>query len=102
MPDGFSLVKRWFFASQKWYAFGDDPQVSVVYYPDRQTLLVAGKSKAFFEKMHQTNWTLLKDRNLAGDKTIYLREVLIDHDRDDTDRDLPYDLKTTGILAVSL
>lgn len=83
-------------------AFGDDPQVSVVYYPDRQTLLVAGKSKAFFEKLHQTNWTLLKDRNRLGDKTINLREILIDHDRDDTDRDLPYDLKTTGILSVTL
>ena len=83
-------------------AFGDDPQVSVVYYPDRQTLLVAGKSKAFFEKMHQTNWVVLKDRNLAGDKTVYLREILIDHDLDESDRDLTYDLKTTGILAVTL
>jgi hypothetical protein len=83
-------------------AFGDDPQVSVVYYPDRQTLLVAGKSKAFFEKLHQTNWVVLKDRNLRGDKTVYLREILIDHDIDDADRDLPYELKTTGIIAVTL
>jgi 3'-phosphoadenosine 5'-phosphosulfate (PAPS) 3'-phosphatase len=83
-------------------AFGDDPQVSVVYYPERQTLLVAGKSKAFFEKMHETNWVVLKDRNLLGDKTVYLREILIDHDLDDTDRDLEYTLKTTGILTVTL
>ncbi|ADB39874.1 hypothetical protein [Spirosoma linguale] len=83
-------------------AFGDDPQVSVVYYPDRQTLLVAGKSKAFFEKMHKTSWLLLKDRNLLGDKSLNIRELLIDNDLDDTDRDLTYDLKTTGILSVTL
>lgn len=83
-------------------AFDDDLQVSVVYYPDRQTLLVAGKSKAFFEKMHKTSWLLLKDRNLLGDKSVNIRELLIDNDLDDTDRDLPYDLKTTGIISVTL
>ncbi len=83
-------------------AFGNDPQVSVVYYPDRKTLLLAGKSKAFFEKLHETNWVVLKDRNLLGDKTVYLREILIDNDIDDTDRELVYDLKTTGIVAVTL
>lgn len=83
-------------------AFGDDWQVSVAYYPDRQTLLVAGKSKSFFEKLHQTNWLLLKDRNLAGDKSVNIRELLIDNDLDDTDRSLAYDLKTTGILSIAL
>jgi len=83
-------------------AFGDDMQVSVTYYPDRQTLLVAGKSKAFFEKIHKTSWLLLKDRNLLGDKSVNIRELLIDNDIDDTDRDLIYDLKTTGILSVTL
>lgn len=83
-------------------AFGDDFQVSVVYYPDRQTLLVAGKSKAFFEKLHKTSWLLLKDRNLLGDKSVNIRELLIDNDLDDTDRDLPYELKSTGILSITL
>ena len=83
-------------------AFGDDFQISLVYYPDRQTLLVAGKSKAFFEKLHQTNWLLLKDRNLLGDKSIKIRELLLDNDLDDTDRDLAYELKTTGILSIML
>ncbi|WP_375448046.1 hypothetical protein [uncultured Fibrella sp.] len=83
-------------------AFGSDLQVSVVYYPDRQTLLVAGKSKGFFEKLHKTSWLLLKDRNLLGDKSVNIRELLIDNDIDDTDRDLPYELKTTGILSITL
>ncbi|MVM41589.1 hypothetical protein GO730_34460 [Spirosoma sp. HMF3257] len=83
-------------------AFGDDLQVSVVYYPDRQTLLVAGKSKPFFEKLHKTSWLLLKDRNLLGDKSVNIRELLIDNDLDDADRDLAYELKTTGILSITL
>lgn len=83
-------------------AFGDDLQVSVVYYPDRQTLLVAGKSKQFFEKLHKTSWLLLKDRNLLGDKSVNIRELLIDNDLNDADRDLAYELKTTGILSITL
>lgn len=83
-------------------AFGDEWQVSVVYYPERQTLLVAGKSKAFFEKLHNTRWLLLKDRNLLGDKSVNIRELLIDNDLDDADRDVAYELKTTGILSITL
>ena len=83
-------------------AFGGDWQVSAVYYPDRQTLLVAGKLKGFFEKLNKTSWLLLKDRNLLGDKSVNIRELLIDNDIDDTDRDLPYELKNTGILSITL
>lgn len=82
--------------------FGDDPQVSVVYYPDRRALLIAGKSKTFFEKMHKTQWVMLKARNAQGDKTLNIRDILIDHDLDDTDRTLPFDVKSTGILSVTL
>ncbi|MFD2935157.1 hypothetical protein [Spirosoma flavum] len=89
-------------ASVAQVAFGDDPQVNVVYYLDRKTLLVAGKSKSFFETMHKTSRVLLKDRNLLGDKSVNIRELLIDNDLNDTDRDLIYDLKITGILSVIL
>lgn len=83
-------------------AFGDDVQVSLVYYPDRQTLLMAGKSKAFFEKLHQTHWVVLKDRNLLGDKSVSIRDILLDNDLDDADRPLTYELKSTGILSIDL
>jgi hypothetical protein len=32
----------------------------------------------------------LKSRNLQGDKTISLQEIIIDNDLDDTERDLVY------------
>ncbi len=83
-------------------AFGDDPQVNVVYYPDRQTLLVAGASKSFFANMHKTSRVMVKDRNLLGDKSINIRELIIDNDIDDGDRDLVFDLKTSGILSLTI
>jgi hypothetical protein len=80
----------------------DEIQVSWVYYPERQTLLIAGKSKAFFEKMHKTDWQTLKDKNMKGDKSLFVRAILLDNDLDDSDRDLVFDLKNTGIISINL
>lgn len=80
----------------------NEVQISWVYYPERQTLLIAGKSKAFFEKLHKTEWQTLKDKNLKGDKSLFVRAILIDNDLDDTDRDLIFDLKSTGIISIEL
>ncbi len=83
--------------------FGDDQNVHVVYYPERHTLMVAPKSDELFKKLHKANQHMLKARNLKGDKTIALHEMLIDHDLDDTDRDLAYDTQTDlSILNVKL
>ena len=83
-------------------AFGPDPQVSLAYYPDRHTLLLAGKSKAFFEKLHETQWHVLKVRNAAGDRSLMLYGLLIDHELPTDDRPLDFELKTTGILSIRL
>ncbi|RDB06368.1 hypothetical protein [Runella aurantiaca] len=77
-------------------------QVNLVYYPERNSLLIAGKSKSYFEKLHKTHWQTLKDKNLAGDKSLFVREILIDNDLDDHDRELSFDVKNTGIIAVQL
>jgi hypothetical protein len=81
-------------------AFAHDEQVNLVFYPDRRVMLVAGKSKAFFEKLHKTHWRMLKARNLEGDKSVDIRELLIDEDLNDTDRPLEYEVKTTGIISI--
>lgn len=79
-----------------------EEQVNWVYYPERGHFLLAGKSKVFFEKMHKTKWMSLKDKNLKGDKSLYVREVLIDYELDESDRDLSFEIKTTGIITISL
>jgi hypothetical protein len=80
----------------------NEQQISWVYYPDRKTLLIAGKSKVFFEKLHKTDWQTLKDKNIQGDKSLFVRSILIDHDLDDTDRELNFELKNTGIITIDL
>jgi hypothetical protein len=79
-----------------------DNYVNMVYYPERSQLLVAAKSKTFFEKMHETKWMVLKDKNMFGDKTLYVREILIDNDLDEADRSLSFEIKNTGIVTIAL
>ncbi|WP_210518824.1 hypothetical protein [Hymenobacter terricola] len=83
-------------------AFPHEEQIRLVYYPDRHELLMAAKSDIFFEKMHKTQWLVLKERNPQGDKAILIRDILLDHDLDLHDREVLYDLQPTGILCVTL
>lgn len=77
-------------------------QINWVFYPERSQLLFAAKSKTFFEKMHQTQWKTLKHKNAQGDMSFYVREILIDFELDDSDRTLPFEVKSTGIVVVQL
>ena len=88
-----AIVKKW---------LDKDNHVNMVYYPERSQLLVAAKSKTFFEKMHKTKWMVLKYKNLSGDKTLYVREILIDNDLDEADRSLSFEIKNTGIVTIAL
>lgn len=83
-------------------ALENEVQINWVFYPDRNTLLIAGKSKLFFEKLHKTDWQALKDKNLNGDKSLFIRAILIDNDLDDTDRDLDFTIKDSGIISINL
>ena len=45
----------------------------------------------------------VKSRNLKGDKTLAIREILIDNDLDMTDRDLDYEIiEKTNLIKVSI
>lgn len=83
--------------------FGNDLNVNVVYYVDRQTLLIAPESEELFKTIHKAKQHMLKDRNSKGDKTIALHELLIDNEIDSTDRDLEFEFqKELRILNVKL
>lgn len=83
--------------------FGRESNVYVVYYPDRRSLMLAPVSDELFKKLHKAKQQMLKDRNLKGDKTVALHEVLVDHQIDATNRDLEYTLEESlGILSVNL
>jgi hypothetical protein len=80
----------------------NEVQINWVFYPDRNTLLIAGKSKNFFKKLHKTDWQTLKDKNLKGDKSLFIRAILIDNDLDDSDRNLDFEIKNSGIISIKL
>lgn len=82
-------------------ALGDTVQVYTVYYPQKQSLLLAPMNDEFFPKLHKAHLQMMKTRNLKGDKTISIQEILIDNDIDDTDRDLEYEL-TEGIHLLNI
>lgn len=65
-------------------------QAYLVYYPQRGALLLAPMSDDAFKTLHECSLVMLKDRNLAGDKSLSLQEVIIDNDLNGTDRDLKF------------
>jgi len=83
--------------------FGKDTVAYVVYYPERKTLMMAASTDDLFKKLHKTSQQMLKDRNLKGDKSLALGEVLIDNLLEEKDRDLEYKVEAAlGILSVQL
>jgi hypothetical protein len=45
----------------------------------------------------------VQTRNLKGDKTLAIREILIDNDLDTADRDLEYEIiEKTSLIKVSI
>ncbi len=71
-------------------ALGETAQVYVIYYPQQRSLLLAPMDDDIFPTIHKAGLQMLKSRNLQGDKTISLQEIIIDNDIDDTERDLVY------------
>ncbi len=71
-------------------AFGEVAQVYVVYYPAQKALLLAPMGDEIFPTIHKPALQMLKSRNLIGDKSISLEEILIDNELDDSDRTLPF------------
>lgn len=71
-------------------AFAGERQVYVVYYPQRGAVLLAPMSDDAFKSLHECSLIMLKDRNVCGDKSLSLQEIIIDHDLDATDRVLEF------------
>ena len=70
--------------------FGDIDKVYTVYYPQLHALLLAPMDDEIFPTIHKGDLQMLKTRNLEGDKTISLQEIIIDHDLHESDRDLVF------------
>ncbi len=83
--------------------FGEVDYAYVVYIEDQKTILTTPVTSQWFGKMHRPTQFLLKSRNLKGDKTLAIREILIDYDLDSTDRALSFEwIKKTKLIKIRL
>jgi len=75
----------------------------VTYVQRQEQILITPVSSQWFVKMHKPTQFLLKARNLKGDRTLAIREILIDNDLDTTDRVLNYEVvKKTNLIKVNI
>ena len=83
--------------------FEDVDYAYVSYIASQQKLLITPVTSLWFPKMYAATQFLLKTRNLKGDKTLAIREILIDHDLDLSDRNLEYEVITkTKLVKITL
>jgi len=83
--------------------FGNIHYAYVKYLPDQKRLLITPVSSQWFVKMYQPTQFLLKSRNLKGDKTLAIHEILIDNDLDTRDRGLDFEIiEKTKLIKIIL
>lgn len=84
--------------------FGNIQYAYTVYDPDLKLLLITSVSSQWFVKVYEKPLQfLLKLRNPKGDKTLAVREILIDNDIDCSDRVLDFELiEKTNLLKIAL
>jgi hypothetical protein len=75
----------------------------VTYVAEQNKMLITPVSSQWFVKMHKPTQFLLKSRNLKGDRTLAIREILIDNDLDTSDRELEYEIvEKTNLIKISM
>jgi hypothetical protein len=75
----------------------------IAYLPKQKKMLITPVSSLWFVKIHKPTQFLLKSRNLQGDKTLAIREILIDHNLDTTDRIMQYEtIEKTNLIVIAI
>ncbi|MEM7485883.1 MAG: hypothetical protein AAF348_11810 [Bacteroidota bacterium] len=83
--------------------FGEIHYAYVTYVKEQHKILMTPVSSQWFVKIYKPTQFLLKSRNLKGDKTVAIREILIDNDLDTKDRELDYEIiEKTQLIKVSI
>lgn len=75
----------------------------VKYLTEQKRLLITPVSSQWFVKMYEPTQFLLKSRNLKGDRTLAIREILIDNDLEIIDRDLEFEIiEKTRLIKIKI
>jgi hydrogenase maturation protease len=73
--------------------FGSENIVLSVFYARGSTFMVAPAGEELFKTIHKGSQQMLKSKNIAGDKSIPIHELLLDHEIDGTNRDLAFNME---------
>jgi hypothetical protein len=83
--------------------FGSETVVLSIYYAKDNTFMVAPASEDLFKSIHKATQQMLKSKNLAGDKSISIQELILDNDLDEQNRDLTFIVEEAlHILKITL
>lgn len=83
--------------------FGDETVVLTVFYAKDNTFMASPASEELFKTIHKASQQMLKSKNLNGDKSISIQELLLDNDIDETNRNLEFTIEEAlHILKVKL
>lgn len=75
----------------------------VTYVKDQKRILITPVTSKWFIQLYKPTQFLLKSRNQKGDRTLAIREVLIDNDLDMKDKDLSFEwIKKTNLIKVTI
>ncbi len=72
-----------------------------VYIKEQKSILITPVTSAWFKKMYNPAQYILKARNINGDKTLAIGNIIIDNDLDVTDRELDAEfIEKTKLIKV--
>ncbi len=81
--------------------FGTIHYAYVIYLPETRKMLITPVNSRWFANLYSPTQFLLKSRNLKGDRTLAIREILIDNDLNMEDRNLIFELeKDLNLISV--
>ncbi|MFY0255520.1 hypothetical protein ACDQ55_16365 [Chitinophaga sp. 30R24] len=86
LEDGHICIKR----SLAEKIFRTEMVVFTIFYAKDKTFLAAPASEESFKNIHKVQQQMLKSKNLSGDKSISIQEILLDNDIAENDRDLTF------------
>jgi len=82
--------------------FGNVSVILSVYYPAEKTFFLAPAGAEYFIRIHKTTQQILKTRNAAGDRSVAIHDLILDHGIDEDDRILNYSIEAAlNVLKVT-
>lgn len=83
--------------------FVKETHAFITYSQEQKMLLLTPISSIWFSKIHNASQVFMKDKNRKGDKSLAIRDILLDQDLSMEDRSLEFELiSTTKLIKIKL